>query len=77
MFLQYFDFKYFLISFAIGLLYIYITDEYKKVIILYPHPHNLNKYTYKDKADNCFKYNLKKTKCPSKQENYVNVGVNY
>lgn len=77
MFFQYFDFKYFLISFAIGLLYIYITNEYKKVIVLYPNPHNLNKYTYKDKADNCFKYELEKTKCPSQKENYVNVGVSY
>tara|TARA_B100000674_G_C37681782_1_gene841863 strand:+ start:254 stop:487 length:234 start_codon:yes stop_codon:yes gene_type:complete len=71
------DFKYFLISLSVGLLYIYISNEYQKVIVLYPNPHNLNKYTYVDKANNCFNYDLKETKCPHDPEKYVNVNVSY
>ena len=40
---KYINFKAFLISFAIGLLYIYLTDDYKKVIVVYPTPMNTNK----------------------------------
>ena len=71
------DFKYFLISLSIGLLYIYLTNEFKKVIVLYPNPHNLNKYTYVDKADNCFNYDLTKSKCPNNIKEYVKVNVQY
>ncbi len=71
------DFKYFLISLSIGLLYIYLTNEFKKVIVLYPNPHNLNKYTYVDKADNCFNYDLTKSNCPNNIKEYVKVNVQY
>ena len=37
------NFKAFLVSFSIGLLYIYLTDDYKKVIIVYPTPMNKDK----------------------------------
>lgn len=74
---KYINIKAFLISFSIGLLYIYLTDDYKKVIIMYPTPMNSGKYTYVDKANNCFKYKLKKTKCSSNKDDYVSVGVNY
>lgn len=71
------DFRYFLVSLCIGLFYIYISDEYKKVIVLNPTPHNLDKYTYVDKANNCFNYALSETECPSDSKKYVNVGVSY
>lgn len=69
--------KAFLISFAVGLLYIYLTDDYKKVIIVYPTPMNKDKKVYVDKANNCFKYNLTDTKCSSNKDDYVSIGVNY
>ncbi len=71
------NFKYFLISLCVGLLYIYLTNEHKKVIVLYPNPHNLKKYSYVDKANNCFNYNLQKSKCPSNKKEYVNVNIEY
>lgn len=77
MLFKYFDFKFFFISFAIGILYIYLTNEYKKVIILYPNPTNLDKYTYVDKTNNCFNYELNKVKCPTNNKDYVNINVNY
>lgn len=74
MFLKYFNFRYFFISFAIGILYVYLTDEYKKVIVIYPNPDNIEKYTYLDKANNCFQYELDETNC---LEDSVQVGASY
>lgn len=74
MFLKYFDFRYFFISFAIGILYVYLTDDYKKVIVIYPNPDNIEKYTYLDKANNCFQYELDETNCV---EDSVQVGASY
>lgn len=74
---KYINFKAFLISFAIGLLYIYLTDDYKKVIVVYPTPMNKDKKIYVDKANNCFKYHLTETTCATNKEDYVNVGINY
>jgi hypothetical protein len=54
-----------------------VSNEYQKVIVLYPNPTNLDKYTYIDKANNCFNYDLEASECPSNQEEYVNVGVAY
>ena len=48
---KYIDFRYFLVSLAIGLLYIYISDDHRKVMILYPTPDNIKEYQYKDKTD--------------------------
>ena len=73
----YINYKAFLVSFAVGLLYIYLTDDYKKVIIVYPTPMNKDKKLYVDKANNCFKYGLTQAECLSNKEEYVNVGVNY
>ena len=76
MLFKFIDFKYFIISLSIGLLYIYLTNEYKKVI-LYPNPHNLDKYTYIDKANNCFNYKLEQARCPYSNKEYVRVNVAY
>ena len=76
-FLKYFNFKYFLISFAVGILYIYLTNDYKKVVVLYPNPTNIDKYTYVDKTNNCFNYELNKRDCPKSDKEYVNINVKY
>lgn len=77
MFLKYLNLKYFLISFAIGILYIYLTNDYKKVIVLYPNPNNVDKYTYVDKANNCFNYKLHERQCPDNKNDYVDIHVSY
>ena len=74
---KYINFKAFLISFAIGVLYIYLTDDYKKVVIVYPTPSNQNKKTFIDKSNNCVKYQLNEIDCPDDESQYINVGVNY
>tara|TARA_B100000123_G_C25690136_1_gene410410 strand:- start:787 stop:1020 length:234 start_codon:yes stop_codon:yes gene_type:complete len=77
MIFQFIDFKVFLISLSIGLLYIYLSEEYKKVVVIYPTPDNVNKYIYKDNADNCFSYKLDETQCPSNSDKMIKVGANY
>ncbi len=74
---KYINIRAFLISFAVGLLYIYLSDDYKKVVVVYPTPLNVDKNTYVDKANNCFKYKLEEDTCSSNKEDYVNVGINY
>jgi len=74
---NYINLKAFLISFSLGLLYIYLSEDYKKVIVVYPTPMNKDKKVYIDKADNCFKYNLNEVDCPDNANEYVNVGVEY
>ena len=61
---KYIDIRIFLISLSIGLLYIYVAEEYKKVIIYYPTPDNISECQYKDKSNNCFTYELKEVNCP-------------
>lgn len=70
-------FNYFLISLCVGLLYIYLNEDYKHVIVLYPNPQNIGKYTYVDKANNCFNYDLNEKECPKNEDEYVKISVQY
>ena len=70
-------FNYFLISLCVGLLYIYLNEDYKHVIVLYPNPQNIGKYTYVDKANNCFNYDLNERECPKNEDEYVKISVQY
>ena len=71
---KYIDFRIFLVTLAIGLFYIYISDEYKHTIIIYPTPDNLHEYQFKDKSNNCFSYEMNEVQCPS-QDKYHNIKV--
>lgn len=55
----------FLISLAIGLLFVYLTEPPHKIVYVYPTPENVNDIEYRDKADNCFEYKMKNVECPS------------
>ena len=54
----------FLISFAIGLFFVYILGPEMKTIYVYPTPENVNKILFKDKADNCFRLVEEIVECP-------------
>jgi hypothetical protein len=54
----------FLVSFALGLFFIYVIGPEEKPIYVYPTPTNYNSVLYKDKTDECFQFKPVNTMCP-------------
>ena len=54
----------FLISFAVGLFFIYVLGPESKTIYIYPSPQNYMDTQYKDKSDQCFQFKPVTTQCP-------------
>jgi hypothetical protein len=65
----------FLISFAIGLFFIYILGPEMKDIFIYPSPETVNKVLFKDKADNCFYFEEEEVKCPSDKSQILSLPI--
>jgi len=65
MILNYISIPVFLISFAIGLFFVYILGPEMKTIYVYPTPENVDKILFKDKADNCFTFQEQVVECPT------------
>jgi len=55
----------FLISFAVGLLFVYMFGPEIKTIHIYPSPENVDKILFQDKANNCFRFEEETVDCPS------------
>jgi hypothetical protein len=64
MLLNYISLPVFIISFAIGLFFVYILGPDIKKIYVYPSSENVNKVLFKDKAENCFYYKEEEVECP-------------
>jgi hypothetical protein len=56
MLLNYISIPIFLVSFAIGLFFVYILGPESKIIYVYPSPENYMKTLYKDTSEQCFKF---------------------
>jgi hypothetical protein len=65
MLFNYISLPIFLISFAIGLLFVYILGPEIKTIYVYPTPENVDKILFKDKAENCFHFEEEDMDCPT------------
>ena len=65
----------FLISFAIGLLFVYIFGPETKTIYIYPTPENVDKILFKDKAGSCFQFQEETLDCPSDESKISDVPV--
>ena len=61
---KYINIPIFIISFAIGLFFVYVLGPETKTIYMYPSPSNYTKTQYKDNTDQCFKFTPTETKCP-------------
>jgi len=70
--MKYIDMPTFIISFAIGMFFVYIMSTKKRVIIIYPTPDNIDDINYKDNAGNCYTFKAENVDCPvdGKIENY-------
>lgn len=77
MFLNYISIPIFFVSFIIGLLFIYILGPDTKTIYVYPSPETVDKYLYKDKADNCFHMEEKIITCPNDDSLISNIPLQY
>jgi hypothetical protein len=64
MLLNYISIPVFLVSFAIGLFFVYILGPEMKTVFIYPSPENVDKILFKDKADNCFSFKEEVVECP-------------
>lgn len=51
------------ISFSIGIFYVYVTAPSPEVVLKFPSPFNAGKITYKDQSENCYKYLHEKVDC--------------
>lgn len=65
MILDYISIPVFVISFVLGLFFIYVLGPQAKTIFVYPSPENVNKILFKDSAENCFYYDEQEVKCPT------------
>ena len=54
----------FLISFAIGIFFVYVVGTEGQTITIYPTPSNSDVYQYKDKAEQCFEFKPEEVECP-------------
>ena len=60
------DVRYFIVSLALGLFYVYLSDD-TPTMVIYPTPDNLHQYQYKKEgSESCFSYDLHEVKCPSR-----------
>ena len=65
MLLNYISIPVFLVSFAIGLFFVYVLGPEMQKIYIYPSPETVNKVLFKDKANNCFHFQEEAVDCPN------------
>ena len=72
MFLKYISIPVFLISFALGLFFVYIYGSDLTPVYIYPSPQSVENVIFQDKSENCFAYKGTEVPCP-KDESKIKV----
>lgn len=67
----------FLISFILGILYIYHMIPFSKEVVVYPTPDNVNEIQYKDNSGTVFEYRAKKVPCPKDTSQITEYPIQY
>ena len=75
MLLNYISIPVFLVSFAIGLFFIYVLGPEIKTVFIYPSPENVGKILFKDKADNCFYFEEEFVDCPKDESDISTIPI--
>jgi hypothetical protein len=75
MLLNYISIPVFIISFAIGLFFVYVLGPKMKKILIYPSPENVDKVLFKDNADNCFYFKQVEVRCPSDESKITSIPI--
>uniref|UniRef100_A0A6C0KJE3 Uncharacterized protein n=1 Tax=viral metagenome TaxID=1070528 RepID=A0A6C0KJE3_9ZZZZ len=73
--MKYLDIRIFIISFAVGMFFVYMTAPKLHTILVYPHPDNEEQILYKDKNDTCFKFKSVKVTCPKNKNEIKNIPI--
>ena len=75
MFTKFLNLPIFICSFIIGIVFVQLSSPSNTVIFVYPTPDNIEHLVYKDKADNCFSYNVDNIKCPKDRKHIKTIPV--
>ena len=67
MFLKYINVPIFIISFAIGIFFVYVFVPDTRTILVYPTPENLNILQYRDSTGACFHLKEQVVECPTSE----------
>ena len=62
---KYINIPVFIISFAIGMLFVYLYQPDKRVVYVYPTPESVDLLQYKDSTGSCFHFKQTEVKCPA------------
>ncbi len=66
--LRYINVRYFLISFFVGLIFIYISGPEYNYITIFPTEDNKEKFQFEDKGSNCFTLESARVECTPSAE---------
>ncbi len=58
----------FIVSFAVGVLFVYLYNDEKRTILVYPRPDNVGELAYRDPAGACFYFKETEVVCPEDED---------
>lgn len=70
--IEFIEWRVFIASLAIGLLFVYIVKPNMKTIYVFPNPENIDKIQYVDHTNTCFNFDKQEVSCnDNNSENYI------
>jgi len=73
MFLKYVNIPVFILSFAVGVFFVYIFVPETRTILVYPTPENVGLLQYRDATGNCFRIKETLVECPTQEKDISKV----